>query len=211
MRVGELWRYPVKSMAGEGLNVAEVGHDGIAGDRIVHVEDGRQRVITARTRPRLLGLHATLGPDGEPLVDGQPWGASPVARAVRSAAGEGARLVRYEGRERFDVLPLLVATDGALARFGEDHRRLRPNIVVSGVEGLAEREWPGRRLRVGDVVIDVVKLRARCVMTTFDPDTIEQDPSVLQRIVDEFDGQIALDCGIAEPGPIAVGDAVELV
>jgi len=115
MRVAELWRYPVKSLAGERLESAELTVNGIVGDRVVHVRDERGRVITARTHPRLLALHATLGPDGEPRLDGQPWAAEESAVAVREAAGPDARLARYDGRERFDVLPLLVATDGAIA------------------------------------------------------------------------------------------------
>ena len=60
-------------------------------------------------------------------------------------------------------------------------------------------------------MIGVRKRRSRCVMTTFDPDTQEQDPSVLRRIVRDFDGEVALDCWVVEPGSIAVGDTVELV
>jgi hypothetical protein len=168
-------------------------------------------VTTARTRHRLLGLHATLGADGEPLVEGRPWTSEAAAADVRAAAGPEAVLVRYDGRERFDVLPLLVATDGALAQLGVDHRRLRPNIVIAGVEGLAERTWPGRRLRIGDVVIGVAKLRARCVMTTFDPDTLVQDVGVLRRIATEFGGRMALDCDVLHGGSAAVGDEVTLV
>ena len=33
MRVLELWRYPVKSLQGERLDVAEFGSEGIVGDR----------------------------------------------------------------------------------------------------------------------------------------------------------------------------------
>src|SRR5258705_5112618 len=102
-------------MAGERLERAELRRDGVAGDRVVHVSDPGGRVITARTRPRLLGLHAALGPDGEPRVDGRPWRSAEVARDVVAAAGEGARLERYDGAERFDRLPLLVAPDGAIA------------------------------------------------------------------------------------------------
>ena len=72
---------------------------------------------------------------------------------MREAAGQDAELVAYDGLERFDVLPLLVATDGAVTAFGRDVRRLRPNIVIGGVEGLAERGWAGAGLRIGDVVI----------------------------------------------------------
>jgi hypothetical protein len=211
MTVSELWRYPVKSLGGERLAIAELSGNGIAGDRVVRVRDGRGRVITARTRHRLLGLRATLGPDGEPLVDGRPWTSAEVAVAVRAAAGPDVELVRYDGRDRFDVLPLLVATDGAIARLGVDHRRLRPNIVIAGVEGLAERNWPGRRLHIGEAVITVAKLRSRCVMTTFDPDTLEQDLGVLRRIASEFGGRMALDCDVIRGGHLAVGDPVALI
>ena len=210
MRVAELWRYPVKSLAGERLERADVTANGIAGDRVVQVTDGRGRVVTARTTPSLLGLAALLGPDGEPRIAGSPWTSRASAAAIQAAAGPGARLVRYDGRERFDVLPLLIATDGAIAALGVDHRRLRPNIVVEGVEALAERGWPGHRLRIGAVLIEVAKLRHRCVMTTYDPDTQAQDLSVLKRIVDEFGGRLALDCDVVESGTIAVGDRVEL-
>src|SRR5260370_804232 len=108
MRVAELWRYPVKSMAGERLDEALVSENGIAGDRVVHVSGRGGRIIPSRTHPRLLGLHARLGGDGEPLVDGLPWGTPESAAAVRAAAGAEARLVGYEGPEGFAVLPLLV-------------------------------------------------------------------------------------------------------
>jgi uncharacterized protein YcbX len=211
MTVAELWRYPVKSLAGERLDVADVSAQGIAGDRVVHVRDGDGRVTTARTKHRLLGLHGRLGADGEPLIDGRPWSSEQALAAVRGAVGGDVELVRYDGRERFDVLPLLVATDGAIAELGVDGRRLRPNVVVSGVDGLAERSWPGRRLRIGDAIISVVKLRARCVMTTFDPDTLEQDVGVLRRIATEFGGRMALDCDVRQGGRIKVGDEVALI
>jgi uncharacterized protein YcbX len=211
MRVAELWRYPVKSMAGERLERALVTATGVAGDRVVHVADARGRVITARTHPRLLAHRGALDPDGEPLIDGRPWTSAEAARAVRAAAGDGARLARWDGPERFDVLPLLVATDGAIAALGVDGRRLRPNIVVAGVDGLAERGWPGCRLRIGDVVIDLVKLRGRCVMTTYDPDTQAQDLDVLRRIARDFEGRMALDSAVVEGGAIAVGDTVTLL
>jgi MOSC domain-containing protein len=212
MRVAELWRFPVKSLAGERIGGVEVTPAGMAGDRIVQVRNGRSRVITSRTAPQLLALRGTWdAAAGEPLVNGLPWQSASVAEAVRHAAGAGARLVRFDGPERFDVLPLLVATDGAIARLGVDHRRLRPNVVIEGVEGLAEREWPGRRLRLGPVVIEVASVRQRCVMTTYDPDTQEQDLGVLRRIVKEFGGRVALDCEVVEGGRLTVGDPVEVI
>jgi len=200
MHVAEIWRYPVKSMAGERLQTEQVHGDGIRGDRIVHTVDARGQLVTARTKPGLLALHGTLGPDDEPLVDGRPWQSAPVAEAVEAVAGSGTRLVRHDSIDRFDVLPLSIVSDGAVRALAVDRRRLRPNIVVGGVDGLAERLWPGRRLRLGTIVLEVVKLRSRCVMTTYDPDTQVHDVSVLRRIVEEFDGRMALDCAVIKPG-----------
>jgi hypothetical protein len=120
-------------------------------------------------------------------------------------------LVRAELSRRFDVLPLLVATDGALAAFGRGERRLRPNLVIEGVDGLDERGWEGRALRIGDTIVRLADLRGRCVMTTFDPDTLEQDLGVLRRIVTDFDGVLALNASVERSGPIAEGDPVTLV
>src|SRR5262245_10060452 len=100
MRVAKLWRYPVKSLKGERLERVDVTAKGMTGDRVVHVTDAHGRVVTARTKPRLLGLAAVLGPDGEPWIAGLPWTSPVSAAAIEAAAGAGARLVRYDGRER---------------------------------------------------------------------------------------------------------------
>jgi uncharacterized protein YcbX len=211
MYLAELWRYPVKSMAGERLDRATVGPLGLHGDRVVQVYDGRGRLVTARTYPKLLGLHATLGPDGEPLVDGRPWPSPDVRARVERIVGPGARLVRNESEARFDILPLLVATDGAVAAFGRDPRRLRPNLIIGGVDGLDERGWEGRVLRIGPALIALADLRGRCVMTTFDPDTLEQDPRVLKDIVRRFDGRLALNADVIQGGELRVTTAAELL
>ena len=211
MNVAEIWRYPVKSMAGEKLDRARLTALGIPGDRVVHVEDAHGHFITSRTHPRLLGHHATLDASGEPRVDGLLWTDPEVLHQVIDIAGPGARLVRDESAQRFDILPLLVATDGAIQAFGHDGRRLRPNLVIGGVDGLAERTWEGQCLRIGDAVIGIEDLRMRCVMTTFDPDTQRQDSNVLKYIVQRFGGRLALNCYVIQGGGIGVGDEVELV
>ncbi len=212
MVVAEIWRYPVKSLAGEQIEFAEINADGIKGDRGVLVYDEKKRhLITSRTHPKLLGLKATLGSDGVPLINGLRWDDPESERAVISAAGDSARLIEWDGLERFDVLPLLVATDGAIQEFGYDRRRLRPNIIIGGVEGLAERGWPGKKMRIGKAVIEFAQLRGRCVMTTYDPDTQKQDHKVLRDIVKKFNGTLALDTAVLNGGSISAGDVVEFV
>ena len=210
LRVEQLWRYPVKTLAGERLETAELTTAGIRGDRVVHVR-GPEGVRTSRLHHRLLGLSGSIGPDGTPMIDGRPWDDPASLAAVRRAAGDDAWLAEYEGLDRFDVLPLLVATDGAIAAFGRDVRRLRPNIVVSGVEGLAETTWPGAELHIADAVIGLDSLRPRCPMTTVDPVTLERDPEVLRDIARRFRGRLALNADVIRPGRLRVGDAVRLV
>ena len=41
MHLEQIWRYPVKSMAGERLERASAGPLGLTGDRVVQVYDGR--------------------------------------------------------------------------------------------------------------------------------------------------------------------------
>ena len=100
---------------------------------------------TSRRQYRLLGLRGTLERTAAPLINGHPWDSAEALALVKDAAGADAWLEAWEGLDRFDILPLLVATDGAVAAFGRDVRRLRPNIVIGGVDGLAERDWPGAR------------------------------------------------------------------
>lgn len=208
-RIEGLWRYPVKTLAGEPITEAALTADGVPGDRLVHVR-GPEGVRTSRRHHRLLGLRGTLGPDGQALVNGLPWQSAEALALVRAAAGDDAWLAAYDGPERFDILPLLVATDGAVAAFGRDIRRLRPNILIGGVEGLAEVQWEDALLRVGQVVIRLDSLRGRCPMTTVDPDTLERDPEVLRDIGRRFGGRLALNAEVLQPGVVRVGDPVIL-
>ena len=48
-------------------------------------------------------------------------------------------------------------------------------------------------------------------MTTFDPDTQEQDLSVLRKIRNEFGGTRALDCDVIQDRRIVPGDSVTLL
>jgi len=69
MRVSQLWRYPVKSLAGERVSTLNLAADGVEGDRawgILDRADGR--ILTGRREPPLLFATARLGSDGQPCI-----------------------------------------------------------------------------------------------------------------------------------------------
>lgn len=210
LHVAALWRYPIKSMAGEALSEVEIRRNGIPGDRSVWVR-GPEGVRTSRRQWKLLGLRASLDRNGRALVDGHRWDGQEAAALVKAAAGDEAWLEESDAELRFDVLPLLVATDGAVEAFGRDVRRLRPNILIGGVPGLEETRWPGATLRIGAAIVRLDSLRGRCPMTTVDPDTLERDPEVLRDIGRRFGGRLALNAEVLHPGRARVGDEVTLV
>ena len=212
MHVSEIWRYPVKSLKGERLEETEITKLGIPGDRqIAVIRTINGRFLTSRSKPKLLGLQGSLNANGVPTINGHLWNSAEALELVREAAGELVTLEQIPAPQAFDVLPLLVATDGAARYLNIDHRRLRPNILLADVPELEERKWPGKIIAIGDVRIHAEKLRDRCVMTTFDPDTQAQDPSVLLRIVRDLDGTTALDSSVLFEGKIHVGDQAHIV
>ncbi|HSL29989.1 MAG TPA: MOSC N-terminal beta barrel domain-containing protein [Anaerolineales bacterium] len=58
--------------------------------------------------------------------------------------------------------------------------RFRPNLVVRGGEPFVEDTW--NRIRIGDVLLAVVKPCARCEVTTIDKDTLERSKEPLKTL-----------------------------
>jgi uncharacterized protein len=210
MRIAELWRYPVKSLRGEQLDRARIDVLGIPGDRGLRVADARG-TVTARRKQAMVALPAAIDDEGEPLIAGHRWGSAEASQAIRSVAGDAARVVPAAEGHDHDGAPLLVVTDGGLAQLGADRRRFRPNLVLEGAEGAAELDWVGRRLHIGRVRLHVAEPCERCAVTTIDPDTTEVDPEVLRRTRDELGGIMGVYCSVVIPGEVAVGDDVEVV
>lgn len=112
------------------------------------MRDGAGTVATARRYPRLLRLAGSLDVEGFPLLDGRSWSHATSLAVVRSVVGADATIepfVAPDRGQRFDVLPLTVLSDGMAEAVGHDYRRFRPDLYVSGVDGLTERDWAGRR------------------------------------------------------------------
>lgn len=132
-------------------------------------------------------------------------------------------LVEYESPPGtyFDAFPISIVTDRSLETLASlapecvfDVRRFRPNMVVAvepGLEGdFPEQEWLGRKLRVGDVELDVTMPCPRCVMVTRDFANLPTDRRVLRTIVRHANQNIGVYANVARPGTLKAGTAVTL-
>ena len=210
MKVAELWRYPVKGLRGERLDVLDVAADGVPGDRGLAVVDERG-IVTGRRKQRMIGVPTAIDGNGEALIDGHPWSSAEAMAVIRDVCGAGARLTQPSSGHEHDEAPILLLGDGSVNQLGYDHRRFRPNIYFEGADGPIEQEWIGRHVRIGDLVLAAYKPDIRCVITTIDPDTIEVDLDVLRRTNDELDGVMGVYCTVVEPAVVKLGDIVEVV
>ena len=236
-RVAALWRYPVKSMAAEELDGAEVSWHGLAGDRRwAFIRDGQVRNgfpwLTIRERPELAHYRPRFAVPGRPnastvLVRTPSGGELDVADpALAAELGAGVRVIK-QNRGVFDTMPLSLLTTQALAGLGRlagaelAAGRFRPNILVdaSGVQapegdatgcGFPEDAWVGRVLRIGGLRMRVDQRDQRCVMVTIDPVTLRRDPAILRAIARERDTRFGVYGSTVAPGQVAVGDRIEL-
>lgn len=226
-RVVALWRYPVKSMAAEALDGVEVSWHGLAGDRRwAFIRDGQVRSgfpwLTIRERPELAHYRPRFAEPDRPdasvtLVRTPSGGELDVADpALAAELGPGVRVIK-QNRGVFDTMPLSLLTTQSLAGLGRlvgtdlAAGRFRPNLLVEASgRDFPEDAWVGRALRIGGLRMRVDQRDKRCVMVTVDPVTLDREPAILRAIARERDARLGVYGSTVEPGPVAVGDPVEL-
>ena len=233
--VAELWRFPVKSMAGERLTALAVDSRGAAGDRthaLWWTIGGKYRTVSAHHHGGLLGWSATypggngakLDPDDPPPAivtapSGElfPWDAHELPDQLRRELGRDVDL-RREPRGQQDVAGTLhVTTEASRAALSAELdrdlevQRFRSNIHLTlDAEPYAEAAWPvGTELRFdGGVVLTVLEPCDRCSVPTRDPITLEADGNVLRTINNEHDTYFGVRCTVTTPGALSAGESL---
>jgi uncharacterized protein YcbX len=226
MQVGELWRYPVKSMAGERILEAEFGPQGIPSDRgLAAFEVGlqsKEKPLSARDLAGLLKFRASLktgvvqvaGPELAPVCwDHESVGPSISRQCRRELA------LRPVAGGAFDDSPILLVYLATVAALSEemgspvDHRRFRANIYLegAGIVAHSESHLLGRQIRCGRAVLQATDACPRCSIPTRDPDTWANWPQLLRHLVQSHDEVVGVYCKVTVPGPVAEGDACELL
>jgi len=233
--VSRLWRWPVKSMAGEELRALSLGPRGVGGDRthaVLHEHKGEWRPLTARESPRLLAWRAgyaedggTLDPAAPPLAritapDGRAagWDDAGLAQTLGADLGRPVRLRRDPAGIQDLGRSLLITVEATRIALGAelgtelDLRRFRPNVhLVLDSDPWAEHGWEGGRLEfAGGVVADLLHPCERCAIPTRDPATQRKWPLLLRHLAREHDTLFGINARVTTPGRIADGEAVRL-
>jgi uncharacterized protein YcbX len=218
--VSEIWRYPVKSMAGERLGNAPLAETGLEADRRWALVDGTAnragKLFTATEDKQLMMYRARINGDDVEVVTPAGEVRSLDAALVSGIARDSGRplSLRDHPGTNFDDSPVLVVNLATVAAFGLaagaviDHRRFRANFYIEGFEPDEEVRWIGRRLRVGAAELEVVKRCERCVVITHDPDTTATSPVLLRLLTQTSDTNMGVYCRVVRPGVVAVGDLV---
>ena len=280
--VKSIWRYPVKGMGGEGLEIGHLRQNGLDGDRIFAVCDtDRGEIQSCKFRPNLLLCQAKTKssnnaklstidiyfPDGslkssdDPLIhqkltellgknstleplreaqdktffrrhrnDDHTWLEELNATFEREAGEPGPNFsdLPTSFKENvctpgtfFLVTPFHFITTASL-RFLKslnpssdwNERRFRPNLVIEcdpKFEGLLEKNWIGKQVKIGNATINCIDETIRCGAITKSQLGLLQDKTMLRTIVKDANQYVGAYGTVFSEGHISVGDPVFLI
>jgi uncharacterized protein YcbX len=233
--VQALFRYPVKSMAGEGVEGASLGWHGLEGDRRLAFRQMEDRSgmpwLTASKLPELvlftpqrreddaqgaLPTHIRT-PDGEEL----PTFSQELSKDVERRYGAPVQMMHLRHGIFDDATISVIASDtlreiGRVAGRSLDARRFRPNVVVRLLRSIPfqEDEWLGGVLSFGEgndaPAIAVTMHDVRCSMVNLDPDSAESAPEVMKAVVGANHNNAGIYGAVTRIGRLAVGQIIFL-
>ncbi len=234
-RVEAIFRYPVKSMGGERLEVAELGWHGLDGDRRLAFRriDDRSGFpwLTATKLPDMVlftphrledGARGDLPthvrtPDGEEM----PVFGEDLAAEVGRRHGAPVHMMQMRHGIFDEACVSVIASDtvreiGRLAGRSADVRRFRPNVVVRLLRPVPfqEDEWVGGVLSFGEgedaPAVTVTMRDGRCSMVNLDPDSGSSAPEFLKAVVRTNQNNAGVYGVVTRIGRLAVGQTIIL-
>lgn len=234
-QIKAIFRYPVKSMAGEQLDSAGLGWHGLDGDRRFAFRRVADRSgfpwLTASRLPELIlfkpfGRHSSQEnqlpthvrtPDGKELeLRGEE-----LREEIARRHGAEVQLMQLN-HGVFDEASVSLLSLGTVREIEReagrrvDVRRFRPNIVIETRqnEPFVEDNWVGKTLVFGEVadhpVVSVTLRDLRCVMVNLDPETAEVDPAVMKAAVRLNQNNAGVYGTVVKTGSLSVGQKIYL-
>ena len=231
-QVEGLFRYPVKSMAGERLEVAELGWHGLDGDRRLAFRrlDDRSGMpwLTATKLPDLLLFAPGHSEDGElpthirtPDGEKMPVFGEELAAEIGRRYGAPVQMMKLRHGIFDEASISVIASDtvreiGRLAGRSLEMRRFRPNVVVRLLRSVPflEDEWVSGALLFGEgndaPAVAVTMRDERCSMVNLDPDSASRAPEVMKAVVRANQNHAGVYGTVIRTGRLAVGQTIFL-
>jgi uncharacterized protein YcbX len=234
-KVEAIYRYPVKSMAGQPLDSAAVGWHGIEGDRRFAFNRAGSESgfpwLSASKLPKLLQYRPVNGGSNEaspfPTHVRTPEGkefelrGEPLQQEISDAYSSQVKLVHLD-QGIFDEAKVSLIASSTIDAIGEetgtrlDVARFRPNILIEAIDKTAfgEDEWVGKIAWIGDgakrVALYVYMKDVRCVMINLDPATGTADHRVMKAVVRMNENNAGVYAMVMRTGLISVGEKIYL-
>ena len=122
----------------------------------------------------------------------------------------------------YDAFPLHMITTAALEHMSGvssqefDVRRFRPNLLIEtapGIEGMAEFDWVGKFLKIGEVVLKVESRTLRCSMPSREQQHygLEQNPRIGKSLYEHASRFLGVNLAVEQVGVLRSGSDIELV
>ena len=231
--ISAIFRYPIKSMAGERLAAARLGWHGVEGDRRLAfrrlADLGAFPWLSASRLPELL-LYQPIGRQdttGEPLPthirtpDGREYGLTDEALlkeiATRHRGDVELMQLSHGIFDEAGVSAIALGTIRSIAReagLDADVRRFRPNLVIDtkDAQPFEEDRWVGKILEFGSEgpAISVTMRDKRCVMINLDPDTAEANADLMKTVIRMNENHAGVYGTVVRTGELRVGQVVGL-
>jgi uncharacterized protein len=231
--VEAIFRYPVKSMGGERLDVVQMGWHGIEGDRRLafrRIEDrsGFPWLTAGKLSDLVLFVpqyHEGAAPGDLPTHVRTPDGgvmpvfAEELAAEVGRQSGTPVQMMQMKHGIFDEASISVIASDtvseiGRLAGLSPDVRRFRPNVVVRLLRPAPFQEdgWVGGMLSFGggdDAPAIAVTMRdVRCAMLNLDPVTARPNPEMMKAVVRANQNNAGIYGVVTRIGRLAVGQTI---
>ena len=232
-QIEAIFRYPVKSMAGEPLETAHLGWHGLEGDRRLafrRIEDrsgfpwlsaGKLPDLVLFTPHRQdaaqeLPSHVRT-PDGQNL----PVFGEDLAKEVERRYGAPVEIMQMKHGIFDDATISVIAGDtireiSRLAGHTPDVRRFRPNILVRLLQPapFQEDEWLGSILQFGESddapAVAVTMRDIRCAMINIDPDSAAPAPEMMKAVVRVHQNTAGIYGTVTRTVQLAIGQKIYL-
>ena len=224
-KVESLWVYPVKSLMGECLQKLNIEERGVAGDRLFAISDSNGKFGSGKNTRRFRRINGLFSLSAKVLVNGVAIRFSDgsvltntdslIDRRLSEMLGQSVTLTKERDISHFDDGAIHLLTTASLSLLSKrlrnsaiDSRRFRPNIVIKS--DYLDQDLIGKRLKIGQAVIEITNKTERCHMITMRQSDLEKKTEILKTIAKDFDLNFGVYAKVISTGVISVGENVEI-